>query len=78
MLQTGHFLIDICLFVSYNSCKQDKKIKWQTDTHYEQKGKYYSMKWHVTDGKENVKSFDTHSETQEFVRDHPDWYELMS
>lgn len=55
-----------------------KKIKRQTDTHYEQKGKYYSMKWHVTDGKENVKSFDTHSETQEFVRAHPDWYELMS
>lgn len=36
------------------------------------------MKWYVTDGKGNVKSFDTHSEAQEFVDNHPDWYELMN
>lgn len=37
----------------------------------------YNMKWYVTDGKGNIKSFNTHIEAQTFVKDHPDWYELM-
>ena len=35
------------------------------------------MKWAVTNGQE-VKFFDTHIEAQEFVKNHPEWYELMA
>ena len=35
------------------------------------------MLWYVTNGKE-TKGFGTHTAAQEFLKNHPDWYELMA
>lgn len=35
------------------------------------------MKWYVTNGKD-YKAFRTHEEALNFLKENPDWYELMA